>query len=201
MAVNNVRHCFLCNNCNCKFAKSWVFYYRFVKLYIDRLHILHCQFLFIPASALRINKLVLQKVLIGHYTNPEDPTRDSQKFCKRTLVVIPYDTPDIGEINVRIYKGEEDSPDYEEFLVENVSTEIAEGLYVEFLKKPRIILLKEDESNKAVDDVKGKEHDQPPPPVPPRPGQKGKDKRKYSIYSASRKHTYIILTPLNSTFI
>ena len=58
--------------------------------------------------------------------------------------------------------------------------DMAEGLYVEFVKRPKIIRLKEEESAGDVeDDNDGEEEekDEPPPPVPPRPGQPGHGKR------------------------
>ena len=132
--------------------------------------------------------------MIGHYTNSDerrDEHRDTkERYCRRTLVVIPYETPDIAEICVRVYEGDEDSPDYEEYLVENIGTEMAEGLYVEFLKKPRIIRLNEDEAEAGAGAGAGRDSsenavvdepsDEPPPPVPPRAGPKGRSLRKYS---------------------
>ena len=129
--------------------------------------------------------------MIGHYTNADerrDERRDTkERYCRRTLVVIPYETPDIAEICVRVYEGDEDSPDYEMYLVENIGTEMAEGLYVEFLKKPRIIRLNEGEVEAGVgrdsseNEVVDEPSDEPPPPVPPRAGPRGRSLRKYIV--------------------
>lgn len=144
----------------------------------------------VTGSALQINRLVLQKVLIGHYKEPDETRSSSGKFCKRTLVVIPLDSPGIREITVRVrLSNAEDDPIYEPFLVRNVNADtsdyvdMAEGLYVEFVKRPRIIKLKEDEDesvggggkndNEERVDEEEEETDEPPPPVPPRHGQPG----------------------------
>lgn len=133
----------------------------------------------VTASALQINRLILQRVLIGHYTEPGQSRKASEKFCKRTLVVIPLDLPGVREISIKVHIGEEDDPIYEAFLVKNVnadktdSVDIAEGLYVEFLKKPRIIRLKEDQSEESGEESNEEEPEEEPPPIPPRPGQKG----------------------------
>ena len=130
---------------------------------------------------MQINRLILQRVLIGHYTEPGQSGK-IDKFCKRTLVVIPLDSPGIREISVKVHLGEEDDPVYEPFLVRNVKADqsMAEGLYVEFLKKPRIIRLKEEEAEDSSEaSKKEKEPDEPPPIVPPRPGQKGHGQREY----------------------
>ena len=135
--------------------------------------------------------------MIGHYTNADerrDEQRDTkERYCRRTLVVIPYETPDIAEICVRVYEGDEDSPDYEEYLVENIGTEMAEGLYVEFLKKPRIIRLNEGEAEAGVrrdrseNAVVDEPSDEPPPPVPPRAGPRGRSLRKYIVVAYAVK--------------
>ena len=141
---------------------------------------------------MQINRLVLQKVLIGHYKEPEETRNPSEKFCKRTLVVIPLDSLNIREITVRVrLSNAEEDPIYEPFLVRNVNADksdyvdMAEGLYVEFVKRPRIIRLKEDEEDKSRGDGEGdnneekeeEENDEPPPPVPPRHGQPGYGER------------------------
>lgn len=123
----------------------------------------------VTTSVLQINRLVLQRVLIGHYKEPIESQNKSEKFCKRTLVVIPLDMPGIGEISVKAHIGEKDDPIYETFLVKNVNTEQAEGLYVEFLKRPRIVRFEEDEDSE--DNVKEANLEAEPPPIPPRPGQ------------------------------
>ena len=144
---------------------------------------------------MQINRLVLQKVLIGHYKEPEERPNQSEKFCKRTLVVIPLDSPNIREITVRVRISENPDNDkiYESFLVRNVNADkdyvdMAEGLYVEFVKRPRIIRLKEDgdESkggagnygNEQLEEGEEEEEDdEPPPSVPPRHGQPGYGER------------------------
>ena len=58
--------------------------------------------------------------------------------------------------------------------------DMAEGLYVEFVKRPRIIRLKEEEpggDGVEEDNVEEEELDGPPPPVPPRPRQPGHGER------------------------
>lgn len=146
---------------------------------------------------MQINRIILQNVLIGHYTEPGETNKPSAKFCKRTLIVIPLDSLEIREITVRVrISNAEDDPIYEPFLVQNVNAgksdyvDVAEGLYVEFLKRPRIIRLKEDddEPTKEGPDDEGKEDEEddgPPPPIPPRPGQPGHGEREYSKLSGN----------------
>lgn len=70
---------------------------------------------------------------------------DSERFRRRTLVVLPLDHPDIREIEVNVLKGVDDFEDlYEEvFLVQSASDDIhlIDTLYVEFAKRPGVRML------------------------------------------------------------
>ena len=96
-------------------------------------------------------------------------------------------------MRVRISENPDNDKIYESFLVRNVNADkdyvdMAEGLYVEFVKRPRIIRLKEDGDESKGDagnygneqleeGEEEEEDDEPPPPVPPRHGQPGHGER------------------------
>lgn len=87
-----------------------------------------------------------QNVLVGHYKPVEDvSSTDSERFKKRTLLVLPIDHPDIRDIEVNVLKGVDDFGDlYQDvFLVRNVShdLDLIDTLYVEFAKRQSVKML------------------------------------------------------------
>ena len=115
-----------------------------------------------------------QKVLIGHYKKPihldQESGRNSETHCNRTLVVVPLDSSDMREILVNIYTGDVSLSNYETMLVKDElantrrSIAMAEGLYTEFFKKPRLIRLPEIEDWQETET-----EDEAPPLLPRRP--------------------------------
>lgn len=125
----------------------------------------------ITAKTLRLNRLIQQNVLVGHYKPVDEmETNDTERFRQRTLVVLPIDNPDIRDIEVNVLKGITDEIYEQVFLVRNVSNsdagEIVDGsLYVDFaMATPgiRIISRTEETLGNAVPS-------EGPPPRPPKP--------------------------------
>jgi len=97
-------------------------------------------------ETLQLNRLVTQNVLVGHYKPIDGATNsDSERFRKRTLLVLPLDHHDIREIEVNILHGVDDFEDlYQDvFLVHSASDDIhlVDSLYVEFAKRPGVKIL------------------------------------------------------------
>lgn len=109
----------------------------------------------VPVSALRINKIISQTVLIGHYSEPDSH--------KRTIVLVPLDSQDIREIPVKLYEGVEDYPDVGQLLLEKLGTALTKGPY-SCCKLTRVSEDILDAVNKTCKDTK----DVAPPPVPRR---------------------------------
>lgn len=93
---------------------------------------------FMIIETLRLNRLVTQNVLVGHYKPLEGTeTKDTGRFRQRTLVVLPVDNPEIRDIEVNVLQGVTDDIYEQVFLVRNVSNnsvgDIVDGsLYVDF---------------------------------------------------------------------
>lgn len=119
-------------------------------------------------DTLRLNRLVAQKVFVGHYKAlDEAQAKDTERFRQRTLVVIPVDNPEIREIEVNVLQGDTDDVYERVFLVRNVSNtqteDIVDGsLYVDFAMTPRIKIISHEDSDPQNEDEK-------PPPRPPKP--------------------------------
>jgi hypothetical protein len=102
------------------------------------------------SETLRLNRLVTQTVLVGHY-KPLDGnvSNDTERFRQRTLAVLPMNKPEICEIEVNVSKCVTDDIYEQVFLVRNVShsntEEIVDGsLYVDFAMTPGIKLISQE---------------------------------------------------------
>lgn len=109
----------------------------------------------VPVSVLRINKIVSQTVLIGHYSEPDTH--------KRTIVVVPLDSPETKEIPVKLYEGVEDYPDVGQLLLEKLGSALTKGPY-NCTKLTRVSEDILDAGNKISKDTEAVA----PPPVPRR---------------------------------
>lgn len=102
---------------------------------------------FVPAETLRLNRLVIQNVLVGHYKPvDENETHDTKRFRQRTLAVLPLDKREIRAIEVHVLKGVTEDIYEQVFLVRNVSktssAAIIEGsLYIDFVMRPRMKII------------------------------------------------------------
>lgn len=104
--------------------------------------------MFLIAATLRLNRLVTQEVLVGHFKPVEGTENtDSERFKQRTLVVLPIDDPEIRDIEVNVLLGVTEDIYSDVFLVRNVSTteEIVDGsLYIDFVMSPGIKRIRND---------------------------------------------------------
>ena len=99
-------------------------------------------------ETLRLNRLVEQTVLVGHYKRV-GKSNDTEKFRKRTLVVLPMNNPHICETNVNVSTAVIDNMYEQVFLVRNVSNDNTEdtvdgSLYVDFRMKPGVKLISQE---------------------------------------------------------
>ncbi|XP_052257644.1 uncharacterized protein LOC127862522 isoform X2 [Dreissena polymorpha] len=122
-------------------------------------------------KTLQLNRLVTQNVLVGHYKPVEGlDTGDSERFRKRTLVVIPLDHPEIREIQVHALEDDaEISAIYEKvFNVYNISSshEVVDAIYVEYFKEaPSTMFIRVDSPTSNTERVTSEVL----PLIPPRP--------------------------------
>ncbi|XP_045158952.2 uncharacterized protein LOC123524665 isoform X2 [Mercenaria mercenaria] len=125
----------------------------------------------ITVKTLRLNRLLTQNVLVGHYKPlDESETNDTERFRQRTLVVLPIDNPEIRDIEVNVLKGITEDIYEEVFLVRNVSHSetgaLVDGsLYVDFAMSPGIKIIPAADPKSEDSQSQDK-----PPPRPPKPG-------------------------------
>lgn len=133
-------------------------------------------------DTLRLNRLVTQNVLVGHY-KPIDSfcLEDTESFRLRTLVVIPLDIPDVREIEVNVLEGLTEDIYSDNFHITNVSRdlELVDGsLYIDFAMHPRITRLesrcgiavgKQRVGNTPKEELGRESPVSVPPPLPPKP--------------------------------
>ncbi|KAL4236925.1 hypothetical protein ACF0H5_005311 [Mactra antiquata] len=135
-------------------------------------------------DVLQLNRLVSKEVLVGHYKPIEGvENTDSDRFKKRTLIVVPLDNYEIRNIEVNVLISDPDDTYSDVFLVRNVSNteKIVDGsLYVDFSTSSGIAHIsdiKDDDDDDHGDkkDTKTSNsvvtEDDVPPPVPPRRGK------------------------------
>lgn len=122
----------------------------------------------VTAEILRLNRLVTQNVLVGHYKPlDETQTNDTERFRQRTLAVLPVGDIEVGEIEVNVLKGITEDVYEQVFLVRNVSktnsAEIVDGsLYVDFATSSGIKII-------SHQDHEDQQEQDKPPPRPPKP--------------------------------
>ncbi|KAL3870982.1 hypothetical protein ACJMK2_039007 [Sinanodonta woodiana] len=105
-----------------------------------------------------LNRLVMQKVLIGYYKRLDTGYTIQNRFFRRPIVVIPLDSDNVKNIEVSVPQIlPEDNEIYEFFIANNFSfdrtcdlTSVDGNLYAEFVKCPKVYIMDND-----------------PPPIPP----------------------------------
>lgn len=139
------------------------------------------QMVTVTTSALQIRRLVKQKVLIGHYRMPDQLGDQSDSSCKRTLVVVPLDSVDLKEIVVQVHTGDIDGSVYETLATvknrDKRQSMLTEELYVDFVKKPRLIRLEAIQSPEIPRKFPNENDGGGAPALPPRPGRQNTYRR------------------------
>ncbi|KAK3600681.1 hypothetical protein CHS0354_029545 [Potamilus streckersoni] len=128
------------------------------------------------SGTLSLNRLVMQKVLIGFYKGLDNGSKTETSFCRRPIVVLPLDSPEIKNIEVSVPDIPQEEKDIYEFVMtSNFSRDntcdiaIVDGsLYAEFAKHPKVLILNDrNTSGLVTDDYE----EMNKPPVPRRPHQ------------------------------
>ena len=94
--------------------------------------------------------------------------------CKRTLVIVPLDSRDVKEIMVKIHTGDIEGSIYETLTTkkldsEHTTSEMTESLYIDFVKKPRVLRLEQIESDERLKKGLALNKSDEQPALPPRP--------------------------------
>lgn len=184
-------------------------------------------------GTLRLNRIVKQHVLIGHYKPISEHTEDqggadanksednknadttAKDIRKRTVIVLPVDNPEIGNIEVNIYDGDVLTI-YEKLVnIQSVSEAkdmVRDTLCVDFSVKPGIKLI-EEATRKYENLGRGKETEKDtsytkdersicnePPPLPKRPAHLQKITGATGGDVQHKKDTPIYSSPPNSHY-
>ncbi|KAL3869228.1 hypothetical protein ACJMK2_041936 [Sinanodonta woodiana] len=125
------------------------------------------------SGTLSLNRLVMQKVLIGFYKGLDDGSKTETTFCRRPIVVLPLESPEIKNIEVSVPDIPQEEKDIYEFVMtSNFSRDhtcdisIVDGsLYAEFAKHPKVLILNEKNTSGLQTD---EYEEMSKPPVPQR---------------------------------
>ncbi|KAK3611816.1 hypothetical protein CHS0354_040486 [Potamilus streckersoni] len=137
------------------------------------------------SGMLSLNRLIMQKVLIGYYKRLDTRSAEQTQFFRRPIVVLPLDSFNVKEIEVSVPQMLPEENDIYEFVMANNFlsdrtcdlSSVDGNLYAEFVKSPKVHILNE---------VFPPLYPKPgalcelPPPVPPRP-------RKLTQVSAAKR--------------
>ncbi|KAL4236927.1 hypothetical protein ACF0H5_005313 [Mactra antiquata] len=137
------------------------------KVYTSDLHDGISNMTCISDTSFRLNRLVTQEVLVGHYkpvTEYNDFEVSADGVKQRTLILLPTDNPDIKDIEVNVLKDFNDDVYEDIFMVRNVSRskrEVMDGaLYIDFADCPGI---------RRFSSFSDQDDEKHPPPLPLQP--------------------------------